>query len=128
MTVRPGDRLTIRYDGPHLPDRGTLAKALPGVEVVLVLVEQRQQAAEQRCVQAVATLTEAGVAPLFAADLVTAMRQAGDDPVTFARNFAWLRGTLDRPVPAGLYRGKGAPGAGAANPARGGGGTCKVSG
>jgi hypothetical protein len=45
ITVRPGKRVTIRYDGPLTAEqagsmRRRLAEALPGVEVVVVLVGQ----------------------------------------------------------------------------------------
>ena len=90
VTVRPGGSLTIRYDGPLTAEqagtmRARLAQALPGVEVTVVIVGQGVPDVTAR--RAIRILTGGGMHPDLAADMVTAIAQAGGDPAAFAEYF-----------------------------------------
>jgi hypothetical protein len=93
VTVRPGGTLTIRYDGPLTTEqaqgiREKLARALPGVEVITVIVGQPASVA---VTQAVRMLAAAGVTADLAAEMAAGTEQAGLDPVAFARYFTRVK-------------------------------------
>lgn len=98
VTVVPGGTLTIRYDGPLTADqagsmRQHLAGALPGVEIIVVLVGQPPPAETG---QARDLLLEAGVHPELAAEITAAVTGTGADPVAFARYFQAVAASLRR--------------------------------
>jgi len=104
VTVRPGGSLTIRYDGPLTAEqagtmRARLAQALPGVEVTVVIVGQGVPDVTAR--RAIRILTGGGMHPDLAADMVTAIAQAGGDPAAFAEYFTQVRRELMREMPDG---------------------------
>ena len=101
VTVRPGDSLAIRYDGPLTAEQAgsitrRLTGALPGVEVIVVIVGQ--DSPDAATAKILEILTGGGVNPQLAQDLIAALG-AADDPAAFAEHFEKLRRTLTGGMP-----------------------------
>jgi len=98
VTVRPGDSLAIRYDGPLTAEQaGSITRRLTGALPVIVVIVG-QDSPDAATAKILEILTGGGVNPQLAQDLIAALG-AADDPAAFAEHFVKLRRTLTGGMP-----------------------------